>query len=240
MAAGGALDAVGIAAGVLWLAQAALAHRLPGVAVRRALIGVALAASVLTAVLWAAHGATPVGTPGMALAVLGLALGAWVVPPAVGGRSARALAAAAGALTLAGTALPVGPPAVVVARGWRLLSDGALALGVGSLLAGAMWPATGSGAADRRLPAGTALILGILALVAYAAGAQQHLGDYAPGSPGMSHRFAALLAIALVAVDGGARRRAPILAAGLFGALVVLASSPLAAWLGTAEAVIYP
>ena len=235
MAAGGALDAVGIAAGVLWLAQAALAHRLPGVAVRRALIGVALAASVLTAVLWAAHGATPVGTPGMALAVLGLALGAWVVPPAVGGRSARALAAAAGALTLAGTALPVGPPAVVVARGWRLLSDGALALAAGSLLA-----AAGLGAEDRRLPVGTALILGILALVAYAAGAQQHLGDYAPGSPGMSHRFAALLAIALVAVDGGARRRAPILAAGLFGALVVLASSPLAAWLGTAEAVIYP
>ena len=235
MAAGGALDAVGIAAGVLWLAQAALAHRLPGVAVRRALIGVALAASVLTAVLWAAHGATPVGTPGMALAVLGLALGAWVVPPAVGGRSARALAAAAGALTLAGMLLPVGPPAVVVARGWRLLSDGALALAAGSLLA-----AAGLGAEDRRLPVGTALILGILALVAYAAGAQQHLGDYAPGSPGMSHRFAALLAIALVAVDGGARRRAPILAAGLFGALVVLASSPLAAWLGTAEAVIYP
>jgi len=226
---------MGIAAGVLWLAQAALAHRLPGVAVRRALIGVALAASVLTAVLWAAHGATPVGTPGMALAVLGLALGAWVVPPAVGGRSARALAAAAGALTLAGMLLPVGPPAVVVARGWRLLSDGALALAAGSLLA-----AAGLGAEDRRLPVGAAFVLGLLALVAYAAGAQQHLGDYAPGSPGMSHRFAALLAIALVAVDGGARRRAPILAAGLFGALVVLASSPLAAWLGTAEAVIYP
>jgi len=142
---------------------------------------------------------------------------------------AGSLAAITGPVRLAAPAAP----------GWLLASDIFLFLAAGSVLAAAVGPWAAEGKPFGDLAARAALGLAIAGLLAYGLGAQVALGAYAPGTPSMSHRLVAVLAIALASLDGG-ERRAPRLAAGLFAVLVLLAQAPLVAWLHPEGMVIYP
>jgi hypothetical protein len=228
--------ALSLAAGLAWLALALAAG--PRAAGR---VAIAAAATAALGAAAAAAGRAPLAAPPPTLAGLAFAVGAWSVPAAGHVRTFRRLAVAAGILALGAGAFALSgawaPVETAAGFGWLALSDAALTLAAGSVLASAL--GVEDGPPDPGLAARTALVLGVLGLVAYGVGAQRALGAYAPGTPSMSHRLAVLLAIGPVAHEGGAGRAAR-LAAGLLCVALLLAQAPLAAWLHPEGVAIYP